>query len=530
MNGDRKLKILLGLLALSVFISIGQRDLFVGDETKYGQVIREMRANESLLVPTLNGRPYSHKPPLHFWIIYLLTLVFGVNSSWPFFLPAAFSFVLMLLLVAWIGREMFDRDTGLIAAFIFGTFDLVWGLGQTARMDLEYIALICIATLFLFRFLRDGGTRNLTIAGLAIGAGILVKGPMALIMVLLTLVFEAVRRRRFPRGNYLPGFLLAAILPLAWVIPAVIRGGKDYADELLIKQNVGRAIGSWVHREPPWYYIAHFPGTFFPWFLIAICALVAIYLRVQTEGDSNALRFCVSWILSVVVPFSLISGKLDVYMAPAMVPFALIVARFLRDDRDDRLARVAWTGNVVILVILAAAGIAVPLVAPQFAEKAPDVALLRDPSVRGLFWTLVVASVIALVAQFRFGSRRLAAASLTYGLAALVPLVYAVAFLMPLANHLGSTRPMMETLGRYPYSGRQIGLYSSPFLWNRNLPQSLQTVEYIGSRRLEEPQPPLLVVSSRAHAHELGPELARSYQKVDEFRMIGKSFDVYRRR
>lgn len=530
MTGNWKLGILLGLLALSVFISIGQRDLFVGDETKYGQVIREMRANESILVPTLNGRPYSHKPPLHFWMIYLLTLIFGVNSSWSFFIPAAVAFILLLVIVAWIGREMFDRDTGLIAAFIFGTFYLVWGLGQTARMDLEYIATIAIASLFLFRFLHDGATRNLTFAGLAIGVGILVKGPMALIMVLLTLVFEAVRRRRFPRGNYLPGFLLAAILPLAWVIPAVIRGGKDYADELLIKQNVGRAVGSWVHREPPWYYVAHFPGTFFPWFLLAICALAAIYRRVQSEADSNSLRFCVSWILSVVVPFSLISGKLDVYMAPAMVPFALILAKFLTDAREDRLARVAWMGNVVILCILIVIAIAVPLVAPQFAGKTPDVALVQDPVVRGLFWTLAVASAIALAAQFRLGTRRLAAASLAYGVAALMPLVYAVSFLMPIANQLGSTRPMTDTLAKYPYSGSQIALYSSPFLWNRNLPESLQTVEYVGSHRLEDPHPPELVVSSRAHAHELGPELARSYQKIDEFRMIGKSFDVYRRR
>lgn len=530
MSGDWKLRILLGLLALTVFISIGQRDLFVGDETKYGQVIREMRATDSFLVPMLNGRPYSHKPPLHFWIIYLLTLVFGVSSSWPFFLPAAIAFVLLLFAVARIGREMFDRETGLVAPFVFGTFYLAWGLGQTARMDLEYLALIVVATLYVFRFLRDGGTRNLTLAGVAIGVAILFKGPMALVMVILTIAFEAIRRRRFPRGNYLPGFLLAAAIPLAWVIPAVVSGGRAYAEELLIKQNVGRAVGSWVHREPPWYYIAHFPGTFFPWFLIALVALVAIYRRVQTERDSNALRFCVSWILSVVVPFSLISGKLDVYMLPAMVPFALIIARFLRDDREDRLARVAWLGNVVILCILAVVAIAVPIAAPHFAAKTPDAALAQQPLVQGLFWTLLIACLIALVAQFRLGTRRLAAASFAYAAAAIAPLVYAACFLIPLANELGSTRPLTETLRKYPDSGEQIALYASPFLWNRDLPESLQTVEYIGRRRLEEPRPPNLVVSSRAHAHELGPELARSYQKVDEFRMIGKPFDVYRRR
>jgi hypothetical protein len=39
---------------------------------------------------------------------------------------------------------------------------------------------------------------------------------------------------------------------------------------------------------------------------------------------------------------------------------------------------------------------------------------------------------------------------------------------------------------------------------------------------------PSLIVTSRSHAKEIAPALA-GYRKVDEVRMIGKWFDVYRR-
>ncbi|HEY0370469.1 MAG TPA: hypothetical protein VGD79_00600, partial [Thermoanaerobaculia bacterium] len=55
----------LTVVVLSVLLSPLGRELFVGDETKYSQVVREMRAG-SFVLPTLNGTPFTHKPPLHF--------------------------------------------------------------------------------------------------------------------------------------------------------------------------------------------------------------------------------------------------------------------------------------------------------------------------------------------------------------------------------------------------------------------------------------------------------------------------------
>src|SRR5437879_13859348 len=86
-------------LIAGAFITPMQRDLFVGDETKYGQVVREMRAGGSFFLPTLNGTPFTHKPPEHFWMIDLLTVPLVLYSTCAYVLPsiAAFAFLLWLI-------------------------------------------------------------------------------------------------------------------------------------------------------------------------------------------------------------------------------------------------------------------------------------------------------------------------------------------------------------------------------------------------------------------------------------------------
>src|SRR5438874_6333872 len=160
MPRPRVLQLTVIALFLSVLVSPGKRDLFVGDETKYGQVVREMRATGAFFLPTLNGAPFTHKPPLHFWMIDLLTYPFGLYSTWAFVLPSLIAFAFLLWLV-W-------RMGGPIAAFVCGTSLMVWGSAQTARMDVSFTAFIVLGAWMLQR-------ERLLAAGAALGIATLIK-------------------------------------------------------------------------------------------------------------------------------------------------------------------------------------------------------------------------------------------------------------------------------------------------------------------------------------------------------------------
>jgi 4-amino-4-deoxy-L-arabinose transferase-like glycosyltransferase len=521
------------VVALTVLISPWTRELFVGDETKYAQVVREMRGG-SLLVPTLNGQPYTHKPPLHFWGITLLTRLFGLYSIWPFVLQSIIGFFVLLMLVRRVTSDLYGDRSAVYAPFVYATFLLVWGLAQTARMDITFTALITFSVLMIYRALRTGQTRRLYWAAIAIGLAILIKGPMAIVMPLLMVIFERLRTRRLQIGasDWIIPFVIAAVIPLAWLVPALMAGGSAYGEELLVKQNVGRAIGSWVHKEPPWFYITNFPAAFFPWFLTAIIAFFALRRRATSRDARESTGFCLSWFFSVFIPFSLLSGKLHVYMLAAIAPAAVMISAFLAEEREDRWSRMATRANVILLLLFGLVFAAVVPLAPRFLKPEPENALLQNGMVQGLFWTTAAAALVAMIVSLSGREGRAQRSSFALAITALVPLIYASIFLMPLANSLSSTSPLVKALASAGVPPREIALHFTPHLWTRAMPRELEAVRMIGPRGLAPEHGPLpaIVVTRRDHARDLSPELEQSYLPESQLRMIGKDFDVYRRR
>lgn len=470
-------RLLGAILLLSVLVSPWQRELFVGDETKYGQVIREMRAADAFFLPILNGTPFTHKPPLHFWMIDLLTWVFGLYSLWSFVLPSIAAYALLLWLM--------HRMGGTLAMFVCGTSLLVWGSAQTARMDVGFTAFIALGCWLLARFFDNDDFRALLGSALALAVATLIKGPMAPVIGLVLFGLEAWRRRRVPRGNYLPALAALIVIPLLWLVPALLIGGKTYANDVLMKQTVGRAVSTWTHNAPPWFYLLHSPGILFPWFFLAVLAIARRW---------RARRFEVNWILAVLVPYSLLASKLDVYMMALIPPVALLIADYLEND-----GRFAFGANLAMLILFAAIGVAALFVP------------LPVPVPRTIFVVLIVAAVAGIIAR---------ASTIAVGLVPLAPLLYAALFLMPLINDLTSTRPLVAAILRQHVPPEQVYLYSCPYLWTHDMPRDLERVQY------ERRGVPTVIVTARKHAGKI--DLA-GYRRVDSLKMIGKDFDVYRR-
>lgn len=506
MSRQRILIVAVAVVAASVFITPFHRELYVGDETKYAQVVREMRGG-AFFLPTLHGRPFTHKPPLHFWTVDVLTLVFGLYTLWPFVLPSLFSFLFLLWLM-W-------RIDGPLAAFVTGTSILVWGSAQTARMDVAFTAALAVAAWMLKRFLDDGRQRPLVYSGIATGVGTLIKGPMAPVIIFALLLFERIRRRRLPRGPYLTAVVLMAVIPLAWFIPAMLIGGDDYTHDVLVKQTAGRAVGAWVHKAAPWFYVVRAPGVLFPWFLLLVVALIAIYRR--RDDDT---KFFVSWILGVLLPYSLLSSKLDVYMMVMIPPVAVVIARLVGAERDV-WTKWGWRVNLFLLGILLGVGGAMYAILPRPVRGDEDRLALRA-DVRLLLLVLAIAALIGIVMSIR--SRRLITSTLAVGLVPLAALIYVALALIPLANTLASSRPLVGAIARQNVAPERVVLHSAPHLWTRNMDRAMERVSHVQ----DIPPDALVVVIRRRNADEIAASLA-GFRKVDEFRLIGKWFDVYRR-
>jgi len=351
------------------------------------------------------------------------------------------------------------------------------------------VAFTLFITIGIWMMQRD----SLVMAAIAIGIATLIKGPMAIVIAVVLFALEWWRRRQPPRGNYLLAAVLLVAIPMLWFVPAMIAGGSSYTNDVLQKQIAGRAVGAWVHASPPWYYLAHSPGFVFPWFALGA---VAIATRWREQ------RSHINWILAVLLPYSLMSSKLDIYMMALIPPLSLMIA-----DCVQHVPVATHRANLVMLVafvVIGAVGAAITF---------PSLPI----DVKPLCTMFVVAGIVGGVASIRGHI----VSTIAVGLVPLSVLIFVALTMMPAVNELASTRPLIRALIAQRVPPEQIALYTCPYLWARDMPRELERVHSItrvGNQRV--------VATSRKHAAEID---LRGFTKAAELRMIGKWFDVYRR-
>jgi len=320
--------LLLALTAVALFA----RPFTPIDETRYLSVAWEMWLRDEYLVLFKNGEPYSHKPPLLFWIYNLGWAVTGVNEWWPRLVSPLFSLGSLLLMLS-IGRRLWpgDGDSGRNAAWILAS-SLLWMLFSTSGMFdvmLTFFALLGMRGLLIA---ADGRMRSgFAWLAFAIGFGILAKGPVVLLHLLPVAALALWWRPGLPWKRWAGGVLLAvlggAAIALAWAIPAAVHGGEEYARMIFWGQTAGRVADSFAHKRPFWWYLPLLPLLFFPWLLWP--GLWRRLLALKRESLDAGLRFCLAWLLPVFAFFSLISGKQIHYLVPLFPVFALFAGRLL---------------------------------------------------------------------------------------------------------------------------------------------------------------------------------------------------------
>ncbi len=122
-------------------------------------------------------------------------------------------------------------------------------------------------------------------------------GPLWLAFLAWQRDLGAVRRVRAGQG-----LLLGALIILPWYVAAGVRGGAAYAYEMVVHQNLERALHAWDHIQPPWKYVEYLAGDFFPWTLLL--PSLALFLRRSGAHRQASGRFLM---LAVAVPFLLLS-------------------------------------------------------------------------------------------------------------------------------------------------------------------------------------------------------------------------------
>jgi len=500
-SGNRALAALLAGWAALAIASLWLRPLWPVDETRYVSVAWEMWLRGDFLVPWVNGEPYSHKPPLLFWLMHLGWAVFGVNEWWPRLVAPLCAFAAVPLVLKM--EELLGGRNGFSVWILFGTL-LFAGFVTLTMFDLLLLLCAMAGMIGVLMLAQGRRLQGLVWLGAGIGLGVLAKGPVILLHVLPAAAaapcWAPHLRGRLWRWylDLLLGVLIGAAIALAWALPAAAAGGEAYRRAIFWGQTAGRVAESFAHRAPVWYYLPLLPLILFPWF---VWPRLWRGISLREGGD----RFLAAWLVLTVVGFSLVSGKQAKYLVPMLPGFALLAARALA--RPAAPAR-AWEMLPPVAGVLAlAAGLA-------WVRSEPASLRLPDWSVGIPLWPIALLAIGAPVLLL-YSRKDNATQMRALGFATLAGFAAIGAGVAPAFAPYGDTRPAALYLAaqqaqKVPLA--HLGKYHAQYNFTGRLDAPIAIVEPAELRAWSGAHPAGQVITVERKPHEARGAVQPEYQ------------------
>lgn len=468
---------LLLLAALPVFfIFLNANSIWDANEAFYVETPRQMILSGDYVTPVFNDTPRLNKPVLSYWIVAGLYHVFGVSVGVER-LGIAMGALGIVLAGFLLGRALRSHLTGLLAALIMATAPRMVMFSRRIFIDI-YITLFMALALACFVLAeRDPAHRRRWLLAMyvAIGLGVLTKGPVALVIpVIVAAVWFTIERRwsDIRRLSLGAGLLIVAAIVLPWYAALVLRHGWEPVSTFLLGENLERYTTSMAPGDRSFgYYLPVLFGDLFPWAPLLVVPIASAWRRVQPGEDAthgSIRRLLWLWIIVFTVVFSFSETKQDLYIFPtgpaaaALIADALVASHFARAGRGVRVMLA-----IVLLLCLACAPLIVWLFGSGYYEL-PGARL-----VAALIGAGALVSLVALLArQGHIAIAGLAATFVAFNYVFVVrvlPGMERIKPVVPLAEVLAArARPSAE-IGSYNlmlpslvyYSGRPVRVLNS---------------------------------------------------------------------
>ncbi len=375
------------------------------DESRFAQASKQMVESGDYIDIRFQDEVRYKKPVGIYWLQSVAAKAgdaLGVPNAhrtiWLYRLPSLLAAIGAVLLTYWTALAFVARRTAVLAALMTATSLLLGVEARLATTDATLLLMSIAAMGALARVYlgsrhqppHPASWRMPALLWTAIAGGVLIKGPLVLMFVALTILALGIADRslRWVRDlRPVPGFLWMLLLVAPWFIAIVAKTGDDFfmksvGDDMLAKVTSGQE----AHGAPPGYYLLLFWITFWPGAVLAGLAAPTIW---KARAEPGA-RFLLAWVIPSWIVFELVMTKLPHYVLPLYPAIAILIAGIVE---KNALWRNKWIehGTIGWFLLPSAIAIGVPII---FVTMSKDLGLIAWPfagaaAIFGLFaWRL----------------------------------------------------------------------------------------------------------------------------------------------
>ena len=368
---DKKVNLSQRMLILAVallsirFLSLGLYPLYDTTEARYGEIARIMFETQNWVTPQFDYNvPFWGKPPLHTWMSAASFSIFGV-SEFTARLPHFIAGVLIVLLVYRFTAIVANRDRAKLAVLVLSSclgFIIAIGMVMTDTALLLAIALAMTSFWYCFNDRSAFFHGNLFFAALAIG--MLAKGPVAIVLVGISLVVWSVYTKQLKQGlaclPWLSGLTIFFALTLPWYVWAEIRT-PGFINYFIVGEHFYRFVESgWTgdlygsaHDQPKGSIWLFWLAAAFPWSFYLLFQLVKTNRFSAIKPNYQPLLpYMLSWVIAPMLLFTMAGNILAIYVMPGFAALAIVIA--ITADKKKCALYIAGASFVLVSVTLTA--------------------------------------------------------------------------------------------------------------------------------------------------------------------------------
>ena len=345
--------------------------MFISDSALYASIAKEMALSNNFLDLTFNGMDWLDKPHFQFWVTAVSFKIFGINT-FAYKIPAILFTMLALFYTYRLTRDLYNRETALLAVLILATAQHLIISNNDVRAEPILTGLIIASIYQYHRLVQRYHWTSLLWASLFAALAVMTKGLFTLIPILGAVAGEIIIKRQF-RLVLSSRWVLSLLLIILFITPELfaLHHQFDSHPEKIVFGRTGVSgirfflwdsqFGRFFNTGPikgsgdPFFFIHTLLWAFLPWSLVMYYAISKKILGNIRTVNRQAEFYTISGSVLALLVFSLSGFQLPHYTNIIFPLLAILTADWIYRAairREIGYYKISQSFTIALLVIL----------------------------------------------------------------------------------------------------------------------------------------------------------------------------------